>query len=334
MLVIPLFISHHGCPHQCLFCNQEKIAGANTAAGERSDQIRSTLDEWLPRRGSGEEVQVAFFGGSFTCLPRLEQERLLTRVRPYLQAGAVQSVRLSTRPDCIDAERCRFLLDHGVRTVELGVQSLSDTVLRRSRRGHDSAQSRRSIILLREHGFTVGVQLMAGLPGETTVSFLRGIDEVIRLAPDFVRLYPCLVISGSDLAALFAEGTYKPLTLLQTIGLLTTAFARLRDADIRVIRMGLQPTAELENGLIAGPYHPALGELVLSRWWLRQLRRRLAALQAEEKLTVTISPRDRSALVGMRKHNMKRIAALGYTNRLVICTDDTQSRGTIHYAVS
>jgi len=334
MLVIPLFISHHGCPHQCLFCNQEKIAGRNTAAADGGRDIRLTVDSWLQRRRQVQEVQVAFYGGSFTCLPRQEQERLLAEVQPYLLDGRIQSVRLSTRPDCIDDAVCLFLRERGVMTVELGVQSLADMVLRRARRGHDSGQSRRSVKLLQEYGFTVGMQLMAGLPGETTVSFLAGIDEVVRLAPDFVRLYPCLVISGSDLAELYAKGIYKPLTLQRTIGLLTTAYARLIEAGIRVVRMGLQPTDELEKGLLAGPYHPSLGELVISRWWLRRLRSQLARLQPEEKLTVTISPRDQSALVGMRRYNMKRIAALGYEDRLTVRTDASRSRGTIHYAVS
>jgi histone acetyltransferase (RNA polymerase elongator complex component) len=334
MLVIPLFISHYGCPHQCLFCNQEKIAGSNSGAAENFGDIERTIEQWLPRAKGNEEVQVAFYGGSFTCLPEPEQERLLAQVQKYRRRGQIHAVRLSTRPDCISSECCEFLRKQGVTTVELGVQSLSDTVLRASRRGHDSTESCRAVQLLHKLGFTVGVQLMVGLPGETTVSFLRGIATVALLAPSFVRLYPCLVIAGSELAEQYRRGLYHPLSLRRAVALVTLAYTRLTAAGIRVIRMGLQPTEELAQALLAGPFHPAFGELVVSRWWLHRLRSRLAALQPQESLAVTISPRDRSALVGMHKYNLNRLGELGFAKRLTITTDQTQRRGTIRYAVS
>ncbi|HSL40585.1 MAG TPA: radical SAM protein, partial [Desulforhopalus sp.] len=175
-LVIPIFIPHRGCPHACLFCNQEKIAGGDST---HEGGVAATIDHWLARSREGQVAQVAFYGGSFTCLPRARQEELLAAVQPALRTGRVASIRLSTRPDCLDPELCRWLAGQGVRVVELGVQSLSDPVLDAAGRGHSAEQSCAAVALLRDAGLEVGLQLMPGLPGETCRSFLQTITQVI-----------------------------------------------------------------------------------------------------------------------------------------------------------
>ncbi len=330
MLIIPIFIAHRGCPHDCLFCNQQNISGTarNTAV-----DVGGTIDAWLMRRGARSQVQVAFFGGSFTCLPVSQQEALLSAVQPYIAAKKIDLIRLSTRPDCIDHAVCRRLLEYKVGVVELGAQSMCDPVLQKSLRGHSSAQIGESFALLRGACIAAGLQLMPGLPGETSSSFLKGIDAVIRLKPDFVRLYPTLVVKDSGLEKLYRAHGYRPLSLAKAVALTARCYQKLTVAGIKVIRMGLQPSPSLAESVVAGPYHPAFGELVQARLWFRRIRARLAALEPDQKLVLQISPGDMSAVVGMKKQNIKRLEELGFTGRFTIVQKQDMARGSIEYVV-
>jgi histone acetyltransferase (RNA polymerase elongator complex component) len=331
-LVIPIFIPHRGCPHDCLFCNQQKISGYDRDDTGRL-AVAETIDTWLGRKQLHDQVQVAFFGGSFTCLPVGEQVELLSAVQPYIEAKKVDTIRLSTRPDCIDPAVCDLLKEYNVGVVELGVQSFDDQVLQQSLRGHTSEQSRNAFRLLRGSGMQVGLQLMPGLPGETSASFLKGIDEVITLGPDFVRLYPALVVKESGLEKLYQANRYRPLSLNKAIGLTARCYRKLTEAGIRVVRMGLQPSELLEKSIVAGPYHPAFGELVQSRLWLKKIRARLVLLGPQQTLQIHISHRDMSAVVGMKKLNTKRLEKLGFSGRFTILQDKNMARGSIQYAV-
>lgn len=331
-LVIPVFIPHRGCPHHCLFCNQEKIAGTGRGDGALP-AIAAAIDEWLARSPGHAEVQVAFYGGSFTCLPVAEQQAMLAAVRPYIEARRVSCIRLSTRPDCIDAQICRMLAEFRVEVVELGVQSLCDHVLKMNGRGHDAGQCRTALALLQDAGFRTGVQLMPGLPGETRKSFLQGINEVIRLKPEFVRLYPVLVVKDSGLEALYRQKRYRPLSLNEAVALTARAYRKLTEAGIQVVRMGLQPSDSLAANLVAGPFHPAFGELVQARLWLKRMRAGLARLKAGENLSIHVSHRDRSAVTGMGGQNLKRLEELGFAGRFTIVSDKSMERGSIRYVV-
>ncbi len=331
-LVIPIFIPHRGCPHQCLFCNQEKISGCEKDVAGWLD-ISETIDLWLARSPFKKKVQVAFYGGSFTCLPTPEQMAMLAAVQPYLTAGKVDCIRLSTRPDCISPEICRLLREFRVGVVELGVQSLNNDVLAENRRGHDAEQSRTAFALLKAAGMEVGMQLMPGLPGETNGSFLRGIDEVVKMKPDFVRLYPVLIVKESGLEELYKQKLYQPQSLNQAIALTARAYMKLQAADIKVVRMGLQPSDSLARNYVAGPYHPAFGELVVSRLWLKKIRMRLAQLAPEEKLCLHISNRDHGAVVGMKRSNIQRLEQLGFSGRFTILPDKSMARGSVEYVV-
>ncbi len=330
-LVIPIFIPHRGCPHQCLFCNQQSITGQDGQAPPVEENTVRTIEEWLARSRGRNEVQVAFYGGSFTCLAMEEQIDMLLSVRPFVESGLVTSIRLSTRPDCIDRDICSFLQEFRVKTVELGVQSLNDYVLRKSQRGHTALQSREAVKMLRGAGMQVGVQLMVGLPSETTVSFLQGIDEVIRLQPDFVRLYPVVVVKNSGLEDLCHQGMYHPLTLNKAIALTAMGYSRLKGAAIPVVRMGLQPSKSLEESVVDGPFHPSFGELVKSRIWFRRIRKKLNTLLPEEKVTIFVSHRDLSAVNGMKRQNIKRLIELGFGDRFGITADKSMERGSIRY---
>jgi histone acetyltransferase (RNA polymerase elongator complex component) len=330
-LVIPVFIPHRGCPHQCLFCNQNAITGQT--ADDVPLEIEKTITAWLARSRTRTRVQVAFYGGSFTCLPEEKQELMLQAVQPFLTRGDVHCIRLSTRPDCLDPAICRFLKKMGVAIVELGVQSFDDRVLLLSRRGHTSEESRRAVSVLKKAGIEVGIQLMPGLPDESGSSFFKGVREVIDLAPAFVRLYPTLVVNHSGLAEMYRLGDYRPLTMNQAVALCRRAKEMFLQVGIRVVRIGLQPSVSLEQELLAGPYHPAFGELVAARDWFRRMRAWLAETPPGSRLTVQIPERDLSAFLGPKRINMQRLSKLGLADRLLIKTKKEMQRGTFTYVV-
>jgi len=332
LLVIPIFIPHRGCPHDCLFCNQQKISGYDR---DSSAKVSASviIDQWLERNKSRDKVQVAFFGGSFTCLPEGEQRELLSEAQSYIEDDKVDTIRISTRPDCINPAICDLLKEYNVGVVELGAQSMSDNVLLNSLRGHTSDHVRNALRLLRNFEIQIGLQLMPGLPGETSASFLRGIDEVITLKPDFVRLYPALVVKDSGLEKMHSTQLYRPLSLNKAIALTARCYQKLTEAGIEVVRMGLQPSESLEKSVIAGPYHPAFGELVQTRLWLKKIRAKLVQLGPQQKLQIHVSHRDISAVVGMKKRNTTRLGELGFLGRFKIFPDKNMPRGSIRYVV-
>lgn len=333
VLVIPVFIPHRGCPHDCLFCNQQKISGS-TISGEARVPVAATIEEWLQHKGERKEVQVAFYGGSFTCMPAEAQIELLEAVQPYIVGGVVHSIRCSTRPDCIDNNVIELLNRYTVKTVELGVQSLNDGVLLQARRGHTALECEKAFRLLRKGGIEVGIQLMPGLPGDTTCSFVQTVQKTIALRPDFVRLYPCVVVKESGLARLYREGGFEPLSLAKAVAICEYSHQRFEKSGIRVVRMGLQPSESLEKSVIAGPYHPAFGELVQSRLWLKKIKKRLIQLGPEEKLEMHLSHRDVSSVVGQQKRNLLRLEELGFKDRFILVVDKDMQRGCTQYVVS
>ncbi|MBE0584314.1 MAG: radical SAM protein [Desulfofustis sp.] len=336
MLVIPFFIQHQGCPHHCLFCDQWSIAGRDREVpGSHSqvDRLRRTIDTWLGYRHRRRSVQLAFFGGSFTCLAEDQRRLLLEAAQPYLRRGALDSIRVSTRPDCIDDEIVDFLRAYGVRTVEIGAQSMNDAVLQQAERGHCAADTEAAVGVLARHGCSVGLQLMVGLPGETTASFLTGVRRAIEMKPAFVRLYPTLVLAGTGLAELYRRGPWQPLGLAKTVALAGRARQLLAAGGIPVIRLGLQPTPELQAQVLAGPYHPAFGELVSSRDWYLTARRLLRAAGTGRTVELTISPRDQSAFVGSGQINLKRLGALPESAALSVRLDRTLTRGSFFHAI-
>jgi len=328
--VIPIFIAHQGCPHQCLFCNQRSITGAPegmVGAREVEETIRTQL-AW-PRRYPNASVQVAFYGGSFTGLTVERQRELLGAAQPFLAAGQVQELRLSTRPDYVTPEIAGFLREHGVGIVELGAQSLDDRVLAASGRGHTVAQVRTAVACLKAAGIKVGLQLMLGLPGDSTATALASGRAAAALGPDMVRLYPCLVISGSPLAELYRQGQYRPLTLSRAVALAGRLWSIFKAHQIPVVRMGLQPSSSLEKTVLAGPYHPAFGELVLSRLFFNEVRAELSARSLQQSHCLCLAKADESIYRGKGNGNVKRLVALGLLEGVETVFSASQSRQTV-----
>jgi histone acetyltransferase (RNA polymerase elongator complex component) len=330
-LVIPIFIAHQGCPHRCLFCNQSPITGTGEQVGGLDPAaVTAEIATWLHRSPrNGRRVQVAFYGGSFTGLPLGRQQELLGAVQPFIRCGEVDGIRLSTRPDYVRPETPAWLLGFGVETVELGVQSMDQGVLDQSLRGHTVQQAEEALVLLARAGLQTGAQLMLGLPGETTAGALAGARRLAALRPTFARLYPALVIKGSGLATLYHQGRYQPLSLSRAVVLAARVAAILAQGGVRVIRTGLQPSAELEASLVAGPYHPAMGELVKARAYFKQLRHQLTPYRGLP-CRLTIAARDRSLLSGPKQCTLGRLQALGLMAQTVVTVmDSPELRGTI-----
>jgi histone acetyltransferase (RNA polymerase elongator complex component) len=330
--IIPFFIAHQGCPHLCSFCHQHAIAGRSAIASDIDREgVTSGIREGLarPHRKERQGVQVAFYGGSFTGLPREKQQELLDGVQPFLASGEVDEIRLSTRPDYISKETVSFLRSSGVGIVELGVQSMNDQVLSASRRGHTVADSERAIALLQDGGLAVGVQLMVGLPGEGSRSIIRGAERLAGLKPDLARIYPAVVLKGSRLEDDLLAGRYRPLCLPKAVALSGRVKEIFDEAGVRVIRIGLQETEGLQESIVAGPFHPAFGEMVLARNLYLQVRAVIKAGKGSGITRLSISTSDQSVFRGPANINLKRLESKGLLRDLKIVFDPDQARNTI-----
>ena len=330
--MIPVFISHQGCPHQCVFCNQVSITGQG--GGEISLSVSKVVEQitrqlaW-PQRHAGRETQVAFYGGSFTGIKKALQERLLLAVRPFLENKQVDSIRVSTRPDYIAQETPQFLKQHGVSIVELGVQSLDRHVLEKSNRGHTVAQVEKAIGLLKLSGIMTGAQLMVGLPGEQAVSLLAGARRLAGLQPDFIRIYPTLVVQGSPLAKLYEQGFYRPMSLARAIVSTAKIWEIMTEHHIPVIRMGLQPTDTLVADMLAGPFHPAFGEVVMSRIMFKRIRRLLKDRDDGSVRTMVCAAVDQSIVRGQGNYNIKRLDRLRLLDKVRLLFQEGLERYSI-----
>ncbi len=304
-MIIPFFIPHAGCPHHCVFCSQKQITGRS--GPPEPSAIAPTIEGYLAPADSPARAEVAFYGGSFTALSPDRQEAYLAAVSPYIKAGRVTNIRLSTRPDCITASGMDLLKRFHVTIVELGAQSMDDTVLQQSGRGHRAAATAAAVGMLRNEGFLIGLQLMAGLPGDSAETFLRTVEATAALEPDFIRLYPTLVIRNTRLEELYRSGAYEPLSMDRAVDLCRQALLRFEAAGIPVIRIGLQSTDEMgrPGAVLAGPYHPAFGQLVESSVFLARMRALLLPAVAEhEDAVVAVNPLDLSTAIGQKRSNV------------------------------
>jgi histone acetyltransferase (RNA polymerase elongator complex component) len=308
--VIPIFLPHAGCPHRCVFCDQTRTTGCS-ATWPAQAQLHATVTRFLGyRRDAGRRTEISFYGGNFLGMAPDRIKSLLELGTGYVERGLVHGLRFSTRPDTIHAGTLELIAGFPVTTVELGVQSMNDAVLAISRRGHTVLQTRQAVALLRNHAYRLGLQMMIGLPGDTPEQALVSGARIAALNPDFVRIYPTLVLAGSLLARWYAQGRYAPLSLAQAVDLakgLLNCFGRRR---INVIRLGLQPTDDLnaDAGVLAGPFHPAFGELAYAALWQEVLRRELSTGNYSGRpLEITLHPALLSRVRGHKNQNIKNL---------------------------
>lgn len=329
--IIPIFIPHIGCPYRCIFCNQWKITGHQGVP--TGNMVAKEIDTYISSAKEPRHWEVAFYGGSFTAIAAALQEELLQPAYEALQNGKIAAIRCSTRPDCITPAILDRLTAYGMTIVELGVQSMDDNVLQTAKRGHTAADVVQATALLRARKFIVGHQLMPGLPGEDIQSLRKTTAAICQLKPDIARIYPVAVIDKTELAQMYRQGTYTPLSVhegVQRGAYMKQAFVK---AGIRVIRTGLQATRELDDAaqVLGGAYTPAMGELIDTKRYQTQIFAVLDMIQAAS-VQVFYHRKDTSRVRGYHNVTVKR-ARLRYPFAVTWQEDNSLPVGTVAVVV-
>ena len=301
--IIPIFVPHLGCPNDCIFCNQKSISGQKE--NMTKEKAKKIIDNYLESIKKEEaQIEIAFFGGSFTAIEPKLQEELLEVACEYVKNGQVESIRVSTRPDCIDKETLKRLKKYKVKTIELGVQSANDYILKRANRGHTFADVKKASKMIRWHGFKLGHQMMVGLPESTRIDEVNTAKALVKLKPKMVRIYPVLVVKSTKLEKEYKEGIYEPLSIVQAVEICKEIVRIFADKNIDIIRIGLQSTDEISNPenekseVVAGPYHPAFRQLVESAMWYDAIVAKIKKLNAKVKeVEVTVNPIDSNNVI-------------------------------------
>ncbi len=306
--IIPVFVPHRGCPNDCVFCNQRKITG------QKNVYDYSQIDEEIMKAvktidfTKSPDVEIAFYGGTFTAIDVESQETFLKIASKYVNNYKISGIRLSTRPDAIDENVLKRLKKYGVKTIELGVQSLNEDVLLKSNRGHNSEIVYESAKLIKEYGFILGIQLMIGLPGDNLEINMRTVNEVVKIKPDIARIYPTLVIKDTELARMYEKNLYKPLNVMEAVEISKEMYKVLFLNNINVIRIGLQPTENILEGedVVAGPFHSAFRELVVSSYIFDLIKENIEN-ESFDEIEFEINNKDVSYLIGNKGINKKLI---------------------------
>ncbi|HBN26018.1 MAG TPA: hypothetical protein DD405_00920 [Desulfobacteraceae bacterium] len=306
--IIPVFLPQMGCPHQCVFCNQNAITGI-TSRHLSSEKVSEIIIDFLKyRKDTDNNAQIAFYGGNFLGLKKDYIKLLLIEASKFIAAKKVDSIRFSTRPDTIDDQILDYIEKFSISTIEIGVQSMDDTVLLKSKRGHRAKDTVKAFDLLKKRNYITGAQMMVGLPHDDEETAIKTAEKIAALAPDFVRIYPTLVFSGSILASWYKKGVYVPMDLWDSVSLVKKIYLLFKKKGIRVIRMGLQATRDLDAkaAVLAGPYHPSFGHLVLSDIFLDRV---ISAVKAEKKLSeelvIKVHSKNISRMQGLKKRNVE-----------------------------
>lgn len=311
--IIPIFVPHLGCPNDCIFCNQKSISGQKD--NMTKEKAKKIIDDYLKNVKNEEaKFEIAFYGGSFTAIEQAKQEELLETAYEYIKQGKVESIRISTRPDCINKEILQRLKKYKVKTIELGVQSANDYILKRSNRGHNFEDVKKASKLIRWYGFKLGHQMMVGLPESTRIDEINTAKALIKLKPKMVRIYPVLVVKNTKLEKETKEGIYEPLPLVQAVEVCKELVRMFAAKNIEIIRVGLQSTDEIsqpgndKSEVVAGPYHPAFRQLVESALWYDAIVTKIKKLNMKVKeVEVTVNPIDANNIIGHKRENVLKL---------------------------
>ncbi len=312
--IIPIFVPHLGCNNQCTFCNQRSISGK--LSDITPEDVEKTIEYYLKNfRNEGKNVEIAFFGGSFTGIDTKKQIELLEIANKYIQNKKVQSIRISTRPDYIDKEKLKLLKKYKVKTIELGVQSTNDYILKRCKRGHTYKDVVKASKLIRRHGFILGHQMMVGLPESTKLDELNTARDLAKLKPKIMRIYPVLVIKDTELEKEYNDGTYEPLSVNQAVERCKELCYFFAKKHIKVIRVGLQNTDTISNSnknessqVIAGPYHETFRQLVESAICYDMIVNKIKSFNVKVKeVEIITNPKNINNVVGFKKENIKKL---------------------------
>lgn len=330
--IIPIFVPHLGCPNDCVFCNQKSISGQTKQVTK--EDVKNTIEEHLKYiKPENAKIEVAFFGGSFTAIDEAKQIELLQAANKYILDGTVDSIRISTRPDYINKKILKRLKKYHVKTIELGVQSSNDYILKKTGRGHDFKDVIKASKLIKWHGFILGHQMMVGLPESTKLDDINTAKALIKLKPKIVRIYPVLVIKNTKLEKSYNKGDYKALTVVQAVETCKELVKLFTKKNIDVIRIGLQPTDTIsdsskeESEVVAGPFHPAFRQLVESGLWYDVIVGKIKKLNVKVKeVVITVNPVDVNNVIGHKKENIINLKKI-YNLDLKVKTDEEIKQG-------
>lgn len=303
---ISIFVPHIGCPNMCSFCNQRYITGKDIAP-QTQDVINAVNIAVSSPKYDPLNTEIAFFGGSFTAINRNYMLDLLKTANVFVKNGVVSGIRISTRPDAINDEILNLLKEYGVTAIELGAQSLNDNVLKANNRGHSVNDVINASYLIKNYGFSLGLQMMTGLYNDCDDYAVNTAKEIIKLKPQTVRIYPTIVLKNTDLAALYSNNQYKPQTLEDAVELCSQLLMMFTEADIKVIRLGLHSIEEYSY--IAGPWHPAFSELCYSRIYLKYAKKMLTE---QGNYILYVKPNSVSKMIGQHKDNINALKILGF----------------------
>ncbi len=331
-LIIPIFIPNQGCPNRCVYCKQETITDQWNQP-VHAITIKRTLDGAIKsdRFDASSGPEVAFYGGTFTRLSKRRMVELLEAVAPYLRKGFFRSIRVSTRPDELDMERLDLMGRFGVSTVELGAQSMDDEVLKLTKRGHTRQDTIESVHLLKGNGFRVGIQLMPGLPGDSEERFMKTVEKVVELQPNMVRLYPTIIIRGTELDRWYKEKRYQPLQLEEAVKICQEACVRLESEGIPVIRIGLMSSPSLlkKGEIVAGPWHRAFGFLVRSGIHQKRIEPYLPKPENAKKIMLRAPHREIPLVRGYKNRGLRLIEDKTGAKVIGVIPDESLPSGRI-----
>ena len=300
---IPLFIPHLACKNDCIFCNQKRIAGTVVPPSDPYGFFTSALKNI---HKDFTKTDLAFFGGSFTGLEEKDMIFYLdAAARVKKENPSVTGIRLSTRPDYISEKILNTLAMYGVSTIELGAQSMNDDVLKRSNRNHSSADTEKAALMIKNHGFELVLQFMPGLPGDTDETILITAEKIARLKPDAVRIYPCVVIKDTALEDEYFAGNFTPLSTKHAVELCANMVLLFERHNINIIRIGLHSSDLMKNqSVVAGPFHPAFGELVFQRIFYLNALKLISLDPPKENTVLYVAPGNTSKMTGRKKENL------------------------------
>ena len=329
--IIPIFVPHLGCPNDCVFCNQKSISGQKKQVTKK--EVKKIIEEHLKNIKDADKIEVAFFGGSFTAIEEEKQKELLETAYEYIKEKKVDSIRISTRPDCIDKKILKMLKKYKVKTIELGVQSANNYILKRAGRGHTFEDVKKASKLIRFYRFKLGHQMMVGLPESTNLDDINTAKALVKLKPKMVRIYPVLVIKGTQLEKETNKGTYKPLAIVQAVETCKELVKIFNAKHIDIIRIGLQPTDEITDPditgseVVDGPFHPAFRQLVESSLWYDVIVSKIKKLNVKVmQVEVTVNPIDVNNVIGHKKENIIKLKET-YDVDLIVTPDEKIKQG-------
>ncbi len=323
--IIPIFVPHEGCPHNCVFCNQDRITGVKDRVD--AEKVKNIIEEYYETIENKDAIiEVSFFGGTFTAIREEKQRELLKVAKAYKDRGIVKKIRMSTRPDYINDYILSYLKEYSVDIIELGIQSLDDEVLVAAGRGHTVLDAINASRLIKEYGITLGHQLMPGLPKSNPEKDIKSAMDSLKMEPDIVRIYPSLVIKDTPMEKMYLRGDYTPYTLEKAVEVSKEIYSIFNEAGVNVIRIGLQPTDTINTGkdIVDGPFHPAFRELVESSLIIDKIRDEISK---DEVCTILINNKDLSKLYANKKIYFNKLKDEGYN--LKVKVEDNINRGTI-----